>query len=157
QTTFGYVPVISAVSSAGFSQWIDSPPEWGQGGAAYARRVSNNLAFNAVRNTLAYGTSIPFHEDNRYFASRKQTVGGRVLHALISPVVARHADGREGFSVSSATGIVGATLISRTWSPPSWQGGANIGASIGLTYAGTAGLNVVREFVPDLIQWLRGR
>ncbi len=155
--TFGVFPLIAKGTGAGLSQWIDSPPEWGQGGEGYARRLGNHLAYNAVRGTLTYTTSVAFHEDNRYFASGKPSVRGRILHALISPVVAHHANGRDSLSYSSVTGIAGASLISRAWSPPSWQGASNIGASIGLSYASTAGFNVFREFVPDLIRALRGR
>ncbi len=155
--TFGPVPVISAAASSGFSQWENSPPEWGQGGAGYGKRVANNLAYKAVRNTLSYAASMALHEDNRYFASGKTGIPARVLHALISPAVARRRSGRDSVSISSLSAIVGASAISRAWSPPSWQGANNIGISIGLTYAGTAGLNIFREFVPDLIGALRGR
>src|SRR5437879_6267655 len=50
-SVIGPVPVFSAAASAGISQGIDSPVEWGQGARGYGRRFANNLAFNAVRNT----------------------------------------------------------------------------------------------------------
>jgi hypothetical protein len=156
-STYGYAPAIAAAASSGIRQWLDSPPEWGQGAAGYGKRVGNNLAYRAVRNTLSFGAATALHEDNRYFASGKQAVAARLLHALISPVVAHREGGRDSVSISSLTGIVGASLISRAWAPPSRQGAGDVGVSIGLSYAGTAGLNVFREFVPDLVRVLRGR
>ncbi len=156
-STYGYAPALAAAASSGITQWLDSPPEWGRGASGYGKRVGNNLAYRAVRNTLSYGTSVALQEDNRYFASGKRGIPARLLHALISPVVARRRSGRDSVSVSSITGIVGASLISRAWAPPTRQGADRVGISIGLTCAGTAGLNLFREFVPDLVRALRNR
>jgi hypothetical protein len=150
--SIGPARLIGEAAAAGVEQGMDSPKEWHQGAKGFAERFGDNLAYNGVRTSLTYGTSILFHEDNRYFASGKKTFWGRLGHALISPAVARRYDGSETVSISSLTGIVGASTISRAWVPPSWQGGTNIVRSIGYTYAGMAGMNLVREFVPDLIQ-----
>lgn len=153
--SIGPFPDLGEAASAGISQWTNSPKEWGQGAAGYGKRLGNNVAYNVVRNTLAYGISIPTHEDTRYFASGKATAGGRIAHALLSPVTARHADGRDRFSCSNTAGIVGANLIALTWAPPSWRTPGNFGTSVAWSYAGTAGLNLLREYVPDLIRRLR--
>src|SRR5947199_8240094 len=42
-SVIGPIPIISAAASAGVSQGIDSPPEWGQGARGYGRRFGNNL------------------------------------------------------------------------------------------------------------------
>ena len=157
QSTAGVLPVFSAAFSAGFSQLINSPPEWHRGTLGYSRRFANNLAFNAVRTTLTYGASAALHEDNRYFASGRKRFWQRTLYALSSTVIARHDDGSRSVSLSVPGGVVGAALLSRTWSPPSWQGGKNVAATVGLTLTGTAGFNVAREFVPDIIRYLRLR
>jgi hypothetical protein len=141
--------------SAGFSQWENSPSEWGQGGSGYGKRFGNNMAFNAVQSTLQHGTAAVVHEDNRYFASGKATVAGRLGYALASPVTARKKNGRRTISVSGITGIVGASVISRAWSPPSWQGAGNVAITMALTYATGAGMNVAREFVPGIVQHFR--
>ncbi|HEY1494978.1 MAG TPA: hypothetical protein VGF49_10570 [Candidatus Solibacter sp.] len=153
--TAGPGAVLSEAVSAGFGQWKNSPPEWGQGGNGYGKRFSNNLAYNAVRNTLEHGTAALVHEDIRYFASGKQTVARRFVYALASPVTARRRSGARSISISGITGIVGVSLISRAWSPPSWQGGGNVAVSAALTYAGTAGVNLAREFVPGIVRHFR--
>ena len=153
--TIGPGAVLSEAAAAGFGQWENSPPEWKQGGSGYGKRFANDMAYNAVRNTLTAGTASLLHEDNRYFASGKTSIAGRVMYALASPVTARRASGRRSISISGATGIVGVSMISRAWSPPSWQGSGNVAVSAGLTYAGTAGFNLVREFIPDIVRHFR--
>jgi hypothetical protein len=112
------------------------------------------MAYNGIRQTITYGLSEALHEDNRYFKSKKQSFGGRLVYALESPAMA-YKNGHRRVSISSLTGIAGAAGISQAWAPQSWKGVDNAAANFGLTYAGTAGLNVAREFVPDLIKKLR--
>lgn len=153
--TIGPYPIFGEAFSAALGQWRNSPREWGQGWGGYGKRMANNMAYNGIRNTVSYGLAEVFHEDNRYFRSNKSTVKGRVLDALASPATARHPDGHRSVSISSIAGIGAAAGLSMTWAPPSWQGWGNFAYSASTTYAATAGLNVVREFVPDLIRKLR--
>ncbi len=150
-STAGPVPLLAEAAGAGFSQWEDSPKEWGEGWGAYGERFGNNLAYNGVRETITYGTSIVFHEDNRYFASHKHGLWARTGYAVLSTVTARSPDGRQTFSVSSVTGVVGASAISSIWGPQSWKGAENIGGSAGISFAATAAFDIVREFLPDVL------
>jgi hypothetical protein len=150
--TVGLVPMMKVFAGAGISQWRNSPVEWGQGGSGYGKRLVNNLGYNAVRSTISYGTSIILHEDNRYFPSGTRGVWPRTVHAITSPVMARRGDGSRSVSVSGLSGIVGASLISRTWSPPSWRGVDNVVRSGAITFGITAGFDCAAEFVPDLIR-----
>ena len=150
-STAGPVPILAEAAGAGISQGIDRPKEWGHGWDAYGQRFGSNLAYNAVRGTITYGTSVVFHEDNRYFASHKQGLWARTGYAVLSTVTARHPDGRRAFSFSSVTGVVGASAISSIWGPRSWKGLENISGNAGLSFATTAGFNIVREFLPDVL------
>jgi len=153
--SIGPAPDIGEAASAGISQLADSPSEWGQGAAGYGRRVANNVAYNVVRQTITYGISIPAHEDTRYFASNEDTAKERIRHALLSPVMARRPDGRDHFSYSNTAGIVGANLIQLSWAPPSWRTPGTLATGMMWSYAGTAALNLVREYVPDLIRKMK--
>jgi hypothetical protein len=150
-STGGPVPLLGEAVGAAIGQWENTPEEWGQGWSAYGKRYGSNLAYNAVRQTITYGTSVAFHEDNRYFASHKHGFWSRTGYAVLSTVTARHPDGRSTFSVSSVTGVVGASAISSIWGPPSWKGIGNISENAGISFASTAGFNIVREFLPDLL------
>jgi hypothetical protein len=147
----GPVPVLAEIAGAGFGQWEDRPKEWGQGWGAFAERAESNLAYNGIRQTLTYGTSALFHEDNRYYLSHRQGVWARTRYAIRSTVTARHPDGSEAFSISSVTGVVGASGLASIWGPRSWEGPRGIGMNAGISFALTAAFNVVREFFPTLI------
>lgn len=147
----GPVPVLAEIAGAGIGQWENSPKEWGQGWGAFAERAESNLAYNGLRQTITYGTSIMFHEDNRYFPSHRHGVWARTSYALRSTVTARHPDGSEAFSVSSVAGVAGASALSSVWGPRSWEGAKGIGTNAGVSLAVTAAFNIVREFLPDLL------
>ncbi len=149
--TAGPVPIVAEAAAAGIGQWENSPKEWGQGWEAYGKRFGSNLAYNGVRQTITYGTSIIFREDNRYFASHKQGFWPRTGYAVLSTVTARHPDGHRTFSVSSVAGVLGASAISSIWGPRSFKGLDNIAENAGISFAATAGFNIVREFLGDIL------
>lgn len=150
-SVIGPVPLVAEAVGAGIGQWDNSPKEWGQGWGAYGERYGSNLAYNGVRETITYGTSALFREDNRYFASGKHGIFPRTGYAILSTVTARHSDGRRTFSFSSVAGVFGASAISSIWGPRSWKGAENIGENAGISFAATAGFNVVREFLSDVL------
>jgi hypothetical protein len=149
--TIGPVPLVGEAAGAGINQWSDTPHEWRQGWEAYGKRYGSNLAYNAVRQTVMYGISIPLGEDNRYYASRSKGIWPRTRHAVLSTFEARHADGRTTFSVSATAGVVAAASISSIWLPPSQKRIPNIASNAGISFGTTAAFNVVREFLPDLL------
>ncbi len=53
---------------------------------------------------------------------------------------------RRPFSISSVTGVVGASAISSVWGPDSWKGIGNISKNAGVSFGATAAFNLVREF-----------
>jgi hypothetical protein len=150
-STVGPIPLFAEAVGAGISQWDNSPKEWGQGWEAYGKRYGSNLAYNGVRATITYGTSVVFREDNRYFASHKHGFWPRTGYAVLSTVTARHPDGSRAFSVSSVTGVIGASAISSIWEPPSQKRIGNIAENAGISFAATAGFNIVREFLGDVL------
>jgi hypothetical protein len=147
-STVGPVPILRSAATAGYEQGLHRPDEWRLGSSGYAKRVASQMAQNGVHETLTYATSVLLNEDNRYFACSCQGFGPRLGHALVSTFTARRNE-HEVFSLSSASGVVGASLISREWMPPSWRHGRNIGESIGFGFLGIAAFNVVREFLPQ--------
>lgn len=147
----GPVPVLAEAAGAGLSQWRNTPKEWGQGWGAYDERFESSLAYNGVRETITYGTSFLFHEDNRYFASHRHGIWARTRYAVAHTVIARHPDGRQAFSVSSVVGVLGASGAASVWGPRSWEGVDGIARNAGISFAATAAFNVVREFLPDLL------
>jgi hypothetical protein len=147
--TAGPLPILGEIAGSGINQWTNTPHEWGQGWEAYGKRLGSNLGYNAVRQTITYGSSAALDEDNRYFLSHKHGLA-RIEYALVSTVAARKSDGRRTFSFSSVAGVAGASAISSIWGPPSYKGIGHMTQNAGISLSVTAGFNIVREFLPDL-------
>jgi hypothetical protein len=149
--TIGPTPLLGSALGGAIGQGTDSPGEWGQGWAAYGKRVANNFGYNAVRQTIVYGVGTAFHEDTRYSLSGQSQFGSRVKYALTSTFMARGPDGRRHVSIASVAGVLGAVAIQTLWMPPSGRTPERVAANIGISFGATAGLNAVREFLPDLL------
>jgi hypothetical protein len=155
QTTFSGLALLGAATGAAFSQLLDSPTEWGQGAEGYGRRVASSYGATIINGTVQYGTSILFHEDNRYFRSTSTSFAARFGAVVISPFVAHNDHGGKRFSVSSFLGGAGQSTIPLAWSPPSWQGGSEISINAAIWYGQTAGTNLFREFYPSIAAHFR--
>jgi hypothetical protein len=73
-----------------------------------------------------------------------------VRYAVKSSVLARGADGTQHFSVSQVGSTAAAAFISRLWQTPSTDSAEDGAKSFGISLATNAGINVVREFLPDV-------
>jgi hypothetical protein len=155
--TFSLYAGLGAVAGGAISQAIDSPDEWRQGWGPYGVRVASSYGGTFVANTITYGASAVFRDDNRYFRSRKNGFKARLASALISPYAAHNNAGHLRFSTSSFLGGVGGAAIPLMWSPASWQGWNNVAVNYGLWYSGLAGVNLVREFYPSLAGYYRNK
>ena len=150
QSTFNYFPVFTAAVAGAASQSIDSPHEWGQGMHGWSKRWGNAMAQGAMLNTIAYGGSALIQEDGRYFVSGKRGFWPRTAYTLKSAVLARRPDGSRSVAFARLGAGIATSSISRTWTPPSWQGIGNISADFGIWLAIETGLNFGREFAPDI-------
>jgi len=77
QTTFSGIAVLGAATGAAFSQWLDSPTEWGQGAEGYGRRLASSYGATIINGTIQYGSAALFHDDNRYYRSKAPSFGAR--------------------------------------------------------------------------------
>jgi hypothetical protein len=64
--------------------------------------------------------------------------------------MARSNDGTQHISISEIGSIAGSAFISRLWQPPSTSSMADGATSFGIGMATNAGMNVLREFLPDI-------
>ena len=150
--TFSVESLLRSAAGSGFLQATNTPSEWGQGAAGYARRVGNSYAQHIMRQTILFGASDLLHEDNRYIRSGEQTAGERVRYALESTFLARKTDGSRRLSYSRIVSVVAVAFLSREWQPHSTNGAQNAASNIGITIGSEAGFNVAREFLPKLFR-----
>jgi hypothetical protein len=142
--------ILMAGASAGIAQAQNVPPEWGLGAEGYGRRYANYYAYDTVSSMLQMGGEDLLHEDNLYYGSGYQGIWRRVSYAVKSSVLARGNDGTQHFSVSQISSTAAAAFLSRLWQPPSSNSATDGAKSFGISLATNAGVNVIREFLPDI-------
>jgi hypothetical protein len=96
---FGPHPTVGPAIAAGINPANNSPPEWGQGAAGYARRFGSDFGIAAVTTTTRYTLVHVFHEDTLYYRRECKGVLPRPRDALISIFTGRRGeDGHRVFS-----------------------------------------------------------
>jgi len=131
KATVGPMTWVTGAFSAGWGQLRDRPHEWGQGARGFGLRMGSGFAQRVTRETLTYGAASLLHEDNRYFRSTDTAKGKRLEYAILSTFLARKEDGTREFSYSRIGGMLGSSLISRTWQPASTGSMNSAGVNFG--------------------------
>ena len=142
--------VVEMAAYAGVLHWMDTPREWGQGGAAYGKRVASAAGATAIRNVFAFALDSTLREDPRYRRSGHGNFFVRIGHAARETFVTRTDGGRTRFATWRFGSAVGAACLSNVWYPDrlnTFSSGMEQGAAtIGLDLLG----NVACEFWPDV-------
>jgi hypothetical protein len=142
--------ILLAGFSAGITQLQDSPKAWGLGAQGYGLRFANYYGEALIADVLQMTGEDILHEDNLYYGSGEHGVWRRTKYAIASSVLARGSDGTQHFSISQVGSTAAASFISRIWQPSSSDSAADGAKNFGINLASNAGLNVVREFLPDV-------
>ena len=142
---------------AGLLQELNAPREWGDGWAAYGRRVASTEACGVIHGVLAYGLDSALHEDPRYFRSDHKGLWRRMAHAVRDTILTHTDSGGETFSTWRLGSAYGEAFLSNLWYPDRLdtvrlgflQGSLRVGFDL-VT-------NLSAEFWPDLKKKLRHR
>jgi hypothetical protein len=135
---------------AGFGQWQNSNPSFGQGAKGYFHRYLTGLADQDVGNYLTEAV-IPtlFHQDPRYFRKGRGSVMSRIGWAVSRTVVARNDSGNWTFNASEFLGNGMTAALGNAYYPDSRGFGDTMERMF--TFIGTDALSqVLKEFWPDV-------
>jgi hypothetical protein len=77
-------------------------------------------------------------------------IGGRLWNATISAVTARNSSGNRMSAYSRFAGVAVSNAVAKSWLPPGRDTWSDVGISSGTQIGGQVGLNVLREFWPDI-------
>ena len=157
KATYGPGALASKAASSGLNQWLDSPDEWGQGLKGYGRRYASAVGHSTINNSIRFGIGAALREDPRYFPSERKGFLPRMGHALAATLVTRTDSGGRTFAVSRFSGAFGSAFISNTWRPTGEDNTNHALGRAGITLALGAGMNVFREFWPDIRRGSRRR
>jgi len=157
-SSFGVYSIMGNAFAAGINQAYDSPPEWKQGAAAYARRFGSNFGIGTINTTTRYALAEAFKEDNFYYNCECKGFFRRLRHAAFSTLTARRGDdGHVVFSVPSLVApYVGSAVGVYAWYPDRF--GAKDWFRMGnYLLLQSAGLNIGMEFLARGPRSLLGR
>jgi hypothetical protein len=146
--------LVFAGIGAGFDQARDRPSEWGEGGGAFAERYASHVGQYLIQRSIMFPVQAIDHEDARYFRSQRTSIKGRVGDAFLHTVWRHSDDGGMMPAYSEIFGDYGAAAISRLWWPERFHHGSAIFVAGSDTLLIDAGINIFREFTPDLRRWM---
>ena len=150
KSLFNPLTVVISFATAASAQAANAPPAWGQGARGYGLRLGNYLAQDTMQLSMQMGAESLLHEDNRYFQSGDHSTWARLKYALATTVLARTDSGARRFSFSGVGSTAAVSFLSRTWQPSTDDSPEHGAVSFAISMATNAGLNVLKEFLPDL-------
>ena len=148
--TFGPLAIVGIAAYAGALQEFNAPLEWGQGGAAYGKRVGSTAGAWGINGALAFGLDSALHQDPRYYRSLRKGFWRRTGHAFRGTIVTRTDAGGETLSTWRIGSAYGSAFLSNLWYPDRLNT-VRLGliqGSVGLGF-GLVG-NLGSEFWPDI-------
>ena len=146
--------LIYAGVGAGFDQWINRPPEWGQGWGSYGERYASHIGSYLTSRTIRFTVQAIDHEEPRYHRSQSPAVKRRIADALLYTVWRPSDEGDHMPAYSEIFGAYGAAALSRTWLPPQYRTASSVMLSGSNTLLIDSGINVFHEFTPEIKQLL---
>ncbi len=151
---FDFDNVVFAGIGASFDQARDRPSQWNQGWGAFGERYGSHLGQYVVQRSVMFPVQAIDHEDTRYFRSTRSSIKGRIGDAFLHTVYRHSDDGGMMPAYSEFFGDYTAAAVSRQWWPKQYHTGSAIFIAGSNTMLVDAGINVFREFKPDIKHWL---
>jgi hypothetical protein len=151
----GVWPLAGTLAYAGLLQELNAPREWGDGWAAYGRRLASTEGCGVIHGVLAFGLDTALHQDPRYFRSDRKGFFRRMAHAARETILTHTDSGGETFSTWRMGSAYGSEFLSNLWYPDRLdtvrlgflQGSLRVGFDVVN--------NLTAEFWPDIRKKLR--
>ncbi len=156
--TVSPVALARAAFKAGVYQSLDPDSEYGSGTPGYAKRVAVSLADGSTNRMLStFVLPCLFSQDPRYFRRGRGTFKDRLGYSITRTFKTRTDAGGAAVNWSKILGSLGSGAISNAYYPVEDRGAALTFANAGWSILAEAGLNVFREFWPDIQKWRTNR
>ncbi|HXR33497.1 MAG TPA: hypothetical protein VN830_07305 [Verrucomicrobiae bacterium] len=145
--------IVVAAASAGFGQWRDSPPGYGQGAEGYGKRFGASMATGASTSFFGnfVGASL-LHHDPRFFPQIDPTFWGSVKYSARRVFVTRSDSGKDVFDASGLFGPLAAEGLANTYLPDTERTGAKTMERYGTDLAWKFAANMFRNYWPKMFR-----
>jgi hypothetical protein len=147
--TYSLPSLIVPAALAGIDQATDSPKEWGEGRAAYGRRLGTVRGRFQFRNVCAFGVGAMLHEDPRFLPSGQHGTWLRTKYVLVHTLVARTDSGGQQPAFATFAGALGSGFFPNLWLPPSENSTGHALTRSAVSLGMDMGMNMGIEFGPD--------
>jgi hypothetical protein len=148
---FGPRGAIFAGISTSIQHARNAPMEWGSGLGGLGRRYASAFGQHLVNATVQFGVAKALRQDLKYYPSETLGFGPRVKHALVSTVYVRKTNSESRtLATSRFSGAIAGGFVSKAWQPARFHTFASGMSSAGISMAVDAGVNVLREFWPEI-------
>lgn len=153
QATFASpVIYVQAIGQAGLDR-VTGTYKW-DGADDYALRAAAHLGLALTSDSIQHGVAAVFRHEVDYERCACGGAWARVGRALSDVAVTARDDGTRIPNVGLWSGRFAGAAIANAWYPRNYtRGDAARSAAIGI--AATAGVNVIREFAPELKRLFR--
>lgn len=150
----GPTAIAGNLGGAAWRQWVtNQPPQWGQDGAGFARRLRAASVTTAITETsLAFGSAAT-RQDANYYRSPQGGLLPRARHAFEMTFLARNREGEKVFSPAKTIApFIGPIVVQNTLYPDRHHfGDAVLSGAYSLLI--NAGLNAAKEFFLKAPDW----
>jgi hypothetical protein len=148
KNTIDPVSFVLTGALAGFEQWQNLYPGYGQGAEGYAKRFGSSYA-DLATSTFLGSAIFPslLKQDPRYFYRGTGSKRSRFMHAVASAVICRGDNKRWQPNYSSLLGTLTASGISNAYYPEKDRGVGLTFQNAAIGIGGNAVIDVLQEFV----------
>jgi hypothetical protein len=149
---------IGNLLQSAVSQAANGQPHYGQGWGAFGERFAASEGDQMTSSLFIYGV-LPsvLHDDPRYFRHGSGSIGSRLWYAASRTVITRKDSGQPTFNVPQTLGQLIQGGISTSYYPQQDRTVSGVFTQWGVNLAYNSGYNMLREFMPDLGQYLARR
>jgi hypothetical protein len=132
---------------AGVDQWRNDPPEWGNGGQGYGKRLASNVGEFVIQETMTDILAAAAKRPLDYQPSPHHDTGARIGWALQQAVTDRMPDDTHPIAYPRIVGAYAGSFAQAAWRPNTGSGRMRIGLVNGTTslLVGAA-INLYHEF-----------
>lgn len=144
---------VGWMTSAAYSQAVDSSPNYGQGWGPFAQRFGATAARASTEGVFSDSLFAPiFHEDPRYYRlGPEHNVVRRTVYAVTRTIITRSDDGRATPNFALISGNAAGSILTNAYYPDRNRNVKDTFSTFGGSVGGSAIGFFVSEFLSDAL------
>lgn len=146
---------VAALATAANDQATRIPPEWRLDAAGFGERTASWIAIFGIQESIHHGGAAALGFDPRYLACQCRGFLRRSAHAVKWSVVTKNSSGQARPDLPVIAGAYGSGVVSTFWYPAPHKPLADGVTAGNQQMLFVAGINVIKEFAPELKRALR--